>query len=98
MSESQTMDADPFRIWLVEQDSDRVLRWLSEVGEGIRQPPGGLNWLGLAEMSPNLALKKDDVGWACVAVQVNISLIHEARTHGHVFFSARIVLSTPPRT
>lgn len=47
MSEPQTMDAD----------LDRVLQWLSEVWQGICQPPAGLNWLGLAEISPNLALK-----------------------------------------
>jgi hypothetical protein len=84
-------DADQFCVWLLEQASETVLQWLSEVWEGSRQVPAGFNWLGLAEISPNLAIKKDDLGWARVAVLVNTYLIVEAKTHGHVFFSAQVV-------
>jgi hypothetical protein len=83
------MDADQFCNWLLEQDPDLVLHWLSEVWEGSRQAPEGFNWLGLAEISPNLAIKQEDLGWARVAVLVNTSPISEAKAHGHVFFSVR---------
>lgn len=87
----QHMDADQLCNWLLDQESDLVLRWLYEVWEGSRQAPEGFNWLGLAEISPNLALKKDDLGWAHVGILVNTYLIHEAKTYGRVFFSARVV-------
>jgi hypothetical protein len=91
MNDSQMMDTDQLCAWLLEQASESVLQWLSEVWEGSRQIPAGFNWLGLAEISSNLAIKKDDLGWARVAILVNTSLIVEAKTHGHVFFSARVV-------
>lgn len=91
MSDSQMKDADQFCAWLLEQASESVLQWLSEVWEGSRQAPAGFNWLGLAEISPNLAIKKDDSGWARAAVLVNTYLIVEVKTHGHIFSSARVV-------
>ena len=92
------VDADQFCNWLLEQDPSLVLRWLYEVWEGARQAPEGFNWLGLAEISASLAHHKDgilssppDLGWARVAVLVNTFLIHEAKAHGRVYFSARVV-------
>ncbi len=92
------VDADQLCNWLLEQDSGLVLHWLYEVWEGAHQAPEGFNWLGLAEISAGLATHKDDtlssppdLGWARVAVLVNTFLIHEAKAHGRVYSSARVV-------
>ncbi len=52
----------------------------------------------MAEISAGLAHHKDgtlssppDLGWARVAVLVNTFLIHEAKAHGRVYSSARVV-------
>src|SRR5262245_38916736 len=92
------VNADQLCNWLLEQDPSLVLRWLYEVWEGSRIAPKGFNWVGLAEISASLANHKDgrlssppDLGWARVAVLVNTFLIHEAKAHGRVYYSARIV-------
>ncbi len=92
------VNADQLCNWLLEQDPSLVLHWLYEVWEGARQAPEEFNWLGLAEISASLAHHRDgtlssppDLGWARVAVLVNTFLIHEAKAHGRVYFSARVV-------
>jgi hypothetical protein len=77
--------------WLLEQDPELVLRWLFEMREGSRQRPKGFNWVGLAEISADLANEKADLNWARVAVLVNSFLISEIRMYGRVYTSARIV-------
>ncbi len=85
------MDADQLCNWLLDQVPDVVLQWLFEVWEGTRQAPNGFNWVGLAEVSADLANDSlrwerggspPDLGWAHVAVHVNSFLLHEMRVRG----------------
>jgi hypothetical protein len=92
------VNADQLCNWLLEQDPGLVLNWLYEVWDGAHQAPEGFHWLGLAEISAGLAHHKDGtltsppgLGWARVAVLVNTFLIHEAKAHGRVYSSARVV-------
>jgi hypothetical protein len=94
------MDTDQLCNGLLDQVPDVVLQWLFEVWEGTRQAPNGFNWVGLAEVSADLAnesLRRErgssppDLGWAHVAVHVNSFLLHEMRVRGRSYCSARIV-------
>ena len=93
-------DADQLCNWLLDQTPDAALQWLFEVWEGTRQAPKGFNWVGLAEVSADIAnasLRREregsspDLGWARVAVLVNTFLLHEMSTHGRSYCSARLV-------
>jgi hypothetical protein len=94
------LDADQLCNGLLDQVPDVVLQWLFEVWEGTRQVSKGFNWVGLAEVSAELAhdsLRREgtglspDLGWARVAVLVNSFLLHEMRTYGRSYCSARTV-------
>lgn len=84
-------DTDQFWNWLFEQNSEGALHWLDEIWEGSRQAPEQVNWLLLAEISPNLALQQDDLGWAHLGILVNTFLISTIRTCGQTFSSARMI-------
>jgi len=84
-------DADQLVNWLLEQEPELVLHWLFEVWNGLYQLPKGFNWVGLAEISADLAKEKADLAWARVAVLVNSFLISEIRMYGRVYTSARLV-------
>ncbi len=85
------MDADQLCNWFLEQDPDVVLHWFYEVWGGSHQAPKGFNWVGLAEISADLANQKKDLGWARVAILVNTFLAYEMKTYGRSYCSARIV-------
>lgn len=83
------MHADELCEWLLKQDAQVVLQWFHEVLEGSRQVPERFNWLGLAEVSADLAYHREgksssppDKGWAYVSVLVHNYIIDEAKEHG----------------